>query len=639
MSRSEYQQIALRPLGPEDCDDLLRDLLGSDPSLDAIRARVYERSGGNPFFAEELVTGLQEAGAFEGERGAHRLVRDPGPLALPETVHGVLAARVDRLGERDKRVLQAAAVIGREFSEPLLARVVEADAGELAAALDALRRAEMVHQTALYPIAEYAFKHPLTHEVALGSQLGERRARSHAAAARALEELESGRLDEVAALIANHWEQAGEAPPAARWHRRAAITARLPDPDSAIEHWRRIRRLLEDCEDAEALALRTEACLEFLFTSWRVGVPEEEWREAYREGLELGRAAGDTASVARLLSGIAGMRGFDGEHRAQVELLVEALELARESGDFELEASLYQRIGWAHSLAGDNRAGLDWTERGIRFCQDQPERAGQVSGFSTWPWLLCQRGWELLGMGRFDEAEAQIRQGEALAEAEPDELTMSYAENGYHLIAQLRGDLEAMQRLAQQIDPEADYPSGLTRFMKLTAVGEAAFERGDYAEAVSMFERFPSQSDEAARILLFQIDRTCQMARALHALGERDAALREAEWVEAKLRERPELWDSVPYLLVCLAEARLDLHGPEAAAEVVAFLEPRISTLEERGWGGYLPVALCTRARAAALLGDGPAAQRDLRAARERYAAMDAPYRVAQVDEALAALA
>jgi class 3 adenylate cyclase/tetratricopeptide (TPR) repeat protein len=639
MSRSEYQQIALRPLGPEDCDDLLRDLLGSDASLDAIRARVCERSGGNPFFAEELVTGLQEAGAFDGERGAYRLARDPGPLALPETVHGVLAARVDRLGERDKRVLQAAAVIGREFSEPLLSRVVEADADELAAALDALRRAEMIHQTALYPIAEYAFKHPLTHEVALGSQLGERRARSHAAAARALEELESGRLDEVAALIANHWEQAGEPLPAAHWHRRAARAATIRDPDSAIEHWRRIRRLLADCEDADALALRTEACLEFLFTSWRVGVPEEEWRDAYREGLELGRAAGDSASLARLLSGIAGMRGFGGEHRVQVELLEEALGLARESGDFALEASLYQRIGWAHGLAGDNCAQLEWTERGIDFCRDEPERAGAVSGFNTWPWLLCQRGWSLLNMGRFDEAEAELRKGEALAEAEQDDLTASYAENAYHVIARQRGDLETMQRLAQQIDTEADYPSGLTRFLMLTIVGEAALERGDYAEAVAMFEMFPSHSDKAARILIFQIDRTCQMAQALHALGERDAALRETEWVDAKLRERPELWDSMPFLLVRLAEARLDLHGPEAAGEVIAFLEPCIATLDERGWGAYLADALRTRARAATLLGDRSTAERDLHAARERYQAMDAPQRVAQVDAALAALA
>ena len=95
-----------------------------------------------------------------------------------------------------------------------------------------------------------------------------------------------------------------------------------------------------------------------------------------------------------------------------------------------------------------------------------------------------------------------------------------------------------------------------------------------------------------------------------------------------KLRERPELWDSHPFLLVNLAEARLDLHGSKGAGEVIAFLEPRIATLEERGWGAYLADALRTRARAATLLGDRQTAERDLHAARERYQAMDAPHRV-----------
>jgi predicted ATPase len=89
----------------------------------------------------------------------------------------VLAARIDRLAEREKAVLQAAAVIGKEFSEPTLRAALgatrELPPGELAAALAALERAEFVYEQALYPVAEYAFKHPLTREVAY---LGARRA-------------------------------------------------------------------------------------------------------------------------------------------------------------------------------------------------------------------------------------------------------------------------------------------------------------------------------------------------------------------------------------------------------------------------------------------------------------------------------
>ena len=137
-------------------------------------------------------------------------------------MQAVLAARIDRLAEREKHVLQTASVIGREFSLPVLAQVAALPAGELAAALAQLRSAELVFEQSLYPSEEYVFKHALTQEVAYGSQLRERRARAHAAAARAIEALVPDKLDESAALLAHHWEAAGDALRAARWHRRAA---------------------------------------------------------------------------------------------------------------------------------------------------------------------------------------------------------------------------------------------------------------------------------------------------------------------------------------------------------------------------------------------------------------------------------
>src|SRR5207253_4423655 len=160
-------------------------LLGSDPSLHRLRELVRERTGGNPFFIEEIVQSLIETGVVAGSRGAYQLVRPAEEVGLPATVQNVLAARIDRLPEREKRLLQTASVIGKDFPEPLLAAVAELPAEELKAALAALHRAEFVHEQALYPVVEYAFKHPLTQEVALGSQLKERRRQVHAAVARA----------------------------------------------------------------------------------------------------------------------------------------------------------------------------------------------------------------------------------------------------------------------------------------------------------------------------------------------------------------------------------------------------------------------------------------------------------------------
>src|SRR5262249_27795961 len=164
MQRSFYQQLPLLPLRPEATTELLADLLGSDPSLDRIRERVQERGGGNPFFIEEIVHSLVETGAVAGRSGGYRLVTAAEDVGLPATVQSVLAARIDRLPEREKQVLQTASVIGKKFSEPILRRVADLVDADLHAVLDALTSAEFLYPEALYPEAEYAFKHPLTQE-------------------------------------------------------------------------------------------------------------------------------------------------------------------------------------------------------------------------------------------------------------------------------------------------------------------------------------------------------------------------------------------------------------------------------------------------------------------------------------------
>ena len=237
-----------------------------------------------------MAQSLIEAGHLEGTRGAYRLVTPVERLEVPATVQAVLAARIDRLAEREKRLLQVASVIGKDFSEPLLAAVAELPADELKASLAALQRAEFIHEQALYPVVEYAFKHPLTQEVALGSQLRERRRHVHAALARAIEEQEAEHLDERAALLAHHWEEAGEALDAARWHKRAAETAERTDLVAATHHWEQVRALSRTVSnDREAAALGLSACMELLEPASRFGIALDQARALLDEGQTLAK--------------------------------------------------------------------------------------------------------------------------------------------------------------------------------------------------------------------------------------------------------------------------------------------------------------------------------------------------------------
>ncbi|MFT5441431.1 MAG: class 3 adenylate cyclase, partial [Myxococcota bacterium] len=204
MQKSYYRQLPLLPLGPDAVQELLTDLLGVDDSIAGLGRAIHARTAGNPFFTEEVAQALIEAGNLAGTKGNYKLVTPIERLTVPSTVQSVLAARIDRLGEREKQVLQTASVIGKEFAEPILASVAQLAHSDLEAALQKLKDGEFVYQQSLYPVSEFAFKHPLTQEVALGSQLRERRSRLHGEVAAAIREAQPDRLDEFSALLAHH---------------------------------------------------------------------------------------------------------------------------------------------------------------------------------------------------------------------------------------------------------------------------------------------------------------------------------------------------------------------------------------------------------------------------------------------------
>jgi len=306
MQKPWYRQIPLRPLGPEAIAELLDDLLGDKQTVEALASRIFERTAGNPFFAEEVVRTLIESGNLEGDRGSYRLVVPVERIEVPSNVQSLLAARIDNLAEDDKRLLQTAAVLGKEFSEPVLASVTKQSPEELAPILQRLKAADFIYEETLYPVVEYAFKHPLTQAVALEGQLRENRRAVHERAAAAIEEDRHERLDEAAALIAHHWEGAGRSLEAARWHARAADFIGKSDFAEEQRHHRRVRELARLVpESDEAPALGADACRSILALSFRVGVDDEERDAAFEEGLTWAKQTGEPFYEARMYQAMA----------------------------------------------------------------------------------------------------------------------------------------------------------------------------------------------------------------------------------------------------------------------------------------------------------------------------------------------
>ena len=488
--KSYYQQLPLLPLRPEAITALVENLIGDDPSLDGVAELLAERTGGVPFFIEEVVQVLVESGTLEGERGAYRLTHSIDEIAIPPTVQAVLAARIDRLPEREKAVLQSASVIGHEFSEPVLRRVTGLPENELAETLAALRAAELVYEKTLYPEAEYAFKHPLTEEVAYRSQLGESRARVHAAVAKAITEVYPERLEELAGLLANHWEQARDPLEGARWSARAAAWAGKHHPADALRHWHRVKALLRDAEDSEeARGLRLAACLWILQLAWRLGVDEAEAEAVFEEARELAERSGDKSSMAMVLLAHAIAVGMTGDIERALELSQRSRQLAAEAGNRAVELSSSSSY-WLY-LAGRLREAGDELEEWLPRYEEDVAIGRDVLGFSPYIWALCWLGGTVLPeVGRVEEGRRMRDQALELAEAHEDLEVLGWIHTNWVNFSTALGEPEdALDHARKGVDIAERLGSSFSRLAAYMTTAVAHKQREEWEEAAAWAER------------------------------------------------------------------------------------------------------------------------------------------------------
>jgi predicted ATPase len=202
-NKSHYLQLGLNPLGRESAEELLAALLEDAVELRPLKRLIIERTGGNPFFIEEIVQALFDEGALV-RNGAVKVTRSLAQLRLPPTVQGILASRIDRLPPEQKELLQTLAVIGREFAFGLVKAVVSKSEDDLTRMLADLQLAEFIYEQPAAGDVEYTFKHALTHDVAYNSVLNERRRLLHERIGAALESLYADLLNDHLAELAHH---------------------------------------------------------------------------------------------------------------------------------------------------------------------------------------------------------------------------------------------------------------------------------------------------------------------------------------------------------------------------------------------------------------------------------------------------
>ncbi|HVX80233.1 MAG TPA: adenylate/guanylate cyclase domain-containing protein [Devosiaceae bacterium] len=335
---SSFRRIDLEPLDAGATQQLLGNLLMVEDMPESVRDRILARSEGNPFYLEEVLRSLIDSGHVTQQDGRWRVAGTIEEASIPETLAGVLGARIDRLPETTKRVAQTAAVIGRVFQHRVLesvCRVAPDHIEHVEPHLATLSYEQLVREKAREPEREFIFKHALTCEAAYSLLLKSRRREMHALVGNVLENLFADRREEYAAVLAHHFSEAEDLSRALSYARAAAASARrLYALREEMEQRQRIVAVLERMPDAEPRAM-IDALTDWAWVKLRLA-EYDGVQAALERAVSIAREIDDKAKLATALSWLANYEMSTGFPSRSVPYLLESTELAKSLGNEQL---------------------------------------------------------------------------------------------------------------------------------------------------------------------------------------------------------------------------------------------------------------------------------------------------------------
>jgi class 3 adenylate cyclase/tetratricopeptide (TPR) repeat protein len=496
--KTYYTQLRLDPLPPVSADAFLQALLGDDSSLAPLKPLLIARTEGNPFFLQESVRTLAETGVLGGGPGATRLGKPLDSLQMPATVQAMLAARIDRLPPEEKRLLQTAAVIGTEVPWPLLQTVADLPEAVLHQGLAHLQAAEFLYETRLFPEPEYSFKHALTHEVAYGGLLQERRRLLHARIVEALEALAEDRVAEQVECLAHHalrgevWDKAVAYCQQAgvRARDRAAFRQAVAYFDQALQ------ALTHLPEDSHSRRLAIDLRLT-LGESLRVLGEYERWRTLLGEAEALARGLDDRARLGQVLDGMARVIRRTGDSDGAIAAGQQTLALAVALGDRTLQRQASYTLGQEYHAIGDFGRAVELLRRSLEAADGEPGTPSTGSIIYSLGWLART----FSALGSFAEGRRHGEEALHLATEDGRGNAPIVAHNCLGLLYLAQGDLEHAIPVLEQGLALCRASGDRNTLRSIAAgLGYASALQGRLAEGRALLEEGISETTSTGRL-------------------------------------------------------------------------------------------------------------------------------------------
>jgi predicted ATPase/class 3 adenylate cyclase len=623
-------RISLSELDEQLSAELLRRLCGLDILPVDLETRILSKTEGNPFYVEEIVLDLKEQGLLVEREGTWRLEGDPRKLEIPETVQGVILARLDRLAVQIRRVLQCASVIGHSFQHRVLTQVSEVHE-QLEQMLTELVDVEYIFEKSALPELIYLFRHVVTQEVTYHTLLKRRRGHFHGRVAEAIELIFADRTEEHLEILAHHWHLSGNLPKSRHYLREAGCKCqRMYANEAAIDLYTKLLGVLDrsEIDESERLQMRAETLRELGLLKMIIGDhpgSADDLREAIR-------LAGEEESLedlrARLSMNLSQVLRLMGEMTEAASALRLAQEIFSDRGDRGMVRACRQALGVIAQIQGDYDTALEEFQAYLRALDtDDGNLHRAYLGHANVGIIQMLRG-------NMRSAKSHLEQALALAQEGRDRRAMAESHHNLSLVSLRQGRCDEAKshsieayRLAHEI--------GFQRVQLACDItmGELYNFTGECPAAIHHCRRAVDFAAEHQHADVMATARG-NWARALLNRGDVDEAIAMAAQALSEARQYRDHTAQVNALLV---QAEAHLSRGKALAAIKASREA-LRLLDEHGDEDNRPQTLRVLAEALAAAGQTGEVGKLLRAALKAAEEKGDPRDVAWVQASRAAL-
>jgi len=365
-SKSHYNKIGVDQLSQSTSAELVQAILEGGDVVPELRELILGRAGGNPLFVEELTQSLLENGTIQKKKHAYILSCKASEIEVPDTLQGIIAARIDRVEESLKRIMQVASVIGREFAFRILQTIMGMQQ-ELKSQLLNLQGLEFISEKQLFPELEYIFKHAFIQEVAYKSLLQKRRRELHEKIGKAIEEIYPERLEEYYELLAYHYSHSTNAKKAVEYLDRANQKAiKLNAMEDAMAYFEEGMKLLDTLPETRETRQRRITFLVNQTLPFLLLLRLPEYHNLLTQYELTATKLNDPWLLGLFYARIGECECIFGHNDKSIQTATKAAALSERAENAEGAARAYTALQWGHFYKGNFEKAIELRENVLR---------------------------------------------------------------------------------------------------------------------------------------------------------------------------------------------------------------------------------------------------------------------------------